>query len=191
MRERNFLFALEGQELRETMKSGATSLEWGEIGRQQQERERCENQKKRSKKRQRKKKQKLSLLIDAENIGAKKASDILQKARNYGELNLACIYARQKDNATKGWHDQAIQLGMSEKRLYGGPEKDKIDKKIKRDIQGLLAKDQTDVYVIASSDGGYREDVVRLRQLGKKVIVIGESKTPEKLKSAASKFVEI
>ena len=53
------------------------------------------------------KKQNTGLLIDGENVGAKKANAILNAARSQGKLYEGKVYGRQKDVHTRRWSDKA------------------------------------------------------------------------------------
>lgn len=48
-----------------------------------------------------------------------------------------------------------------------------------------------DIICIVTSDKGYVDTVKELRERGKRVVIIGEDKTPAKLRSACNKFVEV
>lgn len=132
--------------------------------------------------------QNVALFIDGENVSSKKAEIIMAKAKQQGKVESSKVYALQKDEHTKGWTDKAKELGIKGIRLYGSPEKDKVDKKLQKDAK---QKGNADIVCIAASDGGYADSVKELREQGKKVVIIGESKTPDKLRKACDKFVEI
>lgn len=44
------------------------------------------------------------------------------------------MYGLQKDECTKSWSDKAKKLDIKDIRLCGNPEKDKVDNKIKKDV---------------------------------------------------------
>lgn len=98
----------------------------------------------------------------------------------------------QKDTRTKSWSDQAKDLGIEDIRLCGNPEKDKVDKKIQKDVKKEIENNKlVDVVCIVTSDKGYTETVRELRRQGKRVVGIGEKKAPKELRDACSKFIEI
>lgn len=109
-----------------------------------------EKKRRASSKKERGKKKNLALLVDAENIGYPKANQDKVIAEGIGNIYDAYIYARQKDNSTKGWNEQALKLGFAEKRLYGKLEKDKVDSKIKRDALELLKGNLVDIFVLVT-----------------------------------------
>lgn len=137
-------------------------------------------------------KQNTGLLIDGENVGAKKASAILNAARSQGKLYEGKVYGRQKDIHTRSWSDKAKKYGISDIRLCGGPEKNKVDNKIKKDARRLVNQHKNvDVVCIASNDGDYVDVIRELRATGKRVVVIGEKQASDSLKTSCNKFVEI
>ncbi len=137
-------------------------------------------------------KQNTGLLIDGENVSAKKASAILDAAKAQGKLYEGKVYARQKDIRTRRWSDKARECCISDIRLYGGPEKNKVDNKIKKDARRLINQHKNiDIVCIATSDSDYVDIVKELRSMGKRVVVIGEKQAPVSLRTACNKFVEV
>ena len=135
------------------------------------------------------KKQNTGLLIDGENVGAKKANAILNAARSQGKLYEGKVYGRQKDVHTRRWSDKAKEYGISDIRLCGGPEKNKVDNKIKKDARRLITQHKNvDIVCIATN---YVDIICELRSMGKRVVVIGEKQAPESLRTSCNRFVEI
>ncbi len=140
----------------------------------------------------REKKKNMSLFIDGENISHTKAKKIMNAVKSEGELFSARVYGLQKDFHTKAWTDEAREYGIKDIRLSGGPEKDKADKKIQKDTKREITNEKNvDIVCIATSDKGFVETVHDLREKGKRVVIIGEEKTPQELRDACSKFIEI
>lgn len=140
------------------------------------------------------KKKNAALLIDGENISYKKAESILSAAKRQGVLDMdqVRVYGLQKDESTKGWSEKAIELGIKDIRLYGGPAKDKVDKKIQKDAFNIIEQVKNiDIVIIATSDKGYVDSVLKLREEGKRVEVIGEAKASAELRNAAYEFIEV
>ena len=76
--------------------------------------------------------------------------------------------------------------------MCGEPEKDKIDKKIKKDIKKSLANEAGDIICLVTSDGGYEDIVKEVQMSGKQIIVMGEKKAPPRLRVAAKgDFIEL
>ena len=138
------------------------------------------------------KKHNTGLLIDGENVGAKKANAILNAARSQGKLYEGRVYGRQKDVHTRRWSDKAKEYGISDIRLCGGPEKNKVDNKIKKDAWRLITQHKNvDIVCIATNDSDYVDIIRELRSMGKRVVVIGEKQAPESLRTSCNRFVEI
>lgn len=139
-----------------------------------------------------KKKYYTALYIDGENISCKKASTIMAVAKQQGVLCTGRVYGLQKDNSTRAWSDKAKEYGIVDIRLSGGPAKNKVDRKIQKDMKREITRHKNvDIVCVATSDKGYADTFRKLRAQGKKVIGIGEGKTPDKLRNACSVFIEI
>ena len=72
------------------------------------------------------------------------------------------------------------------------PRKDNVkeNKKISKDTKKAIRNQKNlDIVCIATSDGGFVDTVKELRAQGKRVVVIGEDKTPNELRNACSEFV--
>ena len=90
------------------------------------------------------------------------------------------------------WSEKAKEEDIKDIRLSGGPDKDKVDKKIQKDAKKIIKNNKSiDVVCIATSDGGYVDTIKELRSQGKKVVVIGEEKAPDELRESCSEFIEI
>lgn len=138
------------------------------------------------------KKKNMLTLIDGENISAKRATEIMRIAKTQGVPYESKVYGLQKDPRTKGWSDKAKLYDIKDIRLYGIPEKNKVDKKVQKDARNEVNRHKNiDTVLIVSSDGGYTETVRELRSMGKRVIIIGEQKTPKRLRESCSWFIEI
>lgn len=140
----------------------------------------------------REKKKNTALFIDGENISHKKANSILSVAKKQGELYSARVYGLQKDECTKEWSKRAKEYDIKDIRLCGAPAKDKVDKKIQKDAyKEIIQEKNIDIVCIATSDNGYVKTVRKLREQGKRVVVIGEDKAPNELRNACNQFIEI
>ncbi len=139
------------------------------------------------------KKKNMGVYIDGENISPKKYLVIFAFISRIGELHEAKVYARQKDVRTRNW--SVLAKGnekLKDIRLSGPPAKDKVDKKIQRDIdRDMNVCKNLDIIVIATSDHGYVSIVCKARKLGKRVIILGNGDTSKKLKQECSCFVDL
>lgn len=138
------------------------------------------------------KKKNTALFIDGENISCKKAEAIMDVVRQQGILFSNRVYGLQKDNSTRGWSAKAREYGITDIRLFGGPAKNKVDRKMQKDMKKEIAQyKNVDIVCMATSDKGYVEAIRQLRACGKRVVVIGEGKAPDQLRNAGSRFIEI
>lgn len=135
----------------------------------------------------------VSVYIDAENIPAKYADAIMDDVvLNKGKVKDKRYYNRQKDGSTTPWKEPAKEHKIKNISMSGEPEPNKIDNKIKKDIRKSLESGHAaDIIVIATSDGGYIDIVNEIKDSGKEVIIVGEKKTPKKLRNAATEIWEL
>ena len=110
-----------------------------------------------------------------------------------GEEAEVSVYGLQKDPATQGWHAIALaEENMMERRLCGPPGKNKCDKKIMKDMKRTTEEEWPDRYlVLVTSDADFVSAVQACRKENFVVIGIGEKKTPERLRKAYTKFIEL
>lgn len=139
------------------------------------------------------KKRNTAVFIDGENVPAKKAVAIIKAAKKRGVIDTVKVYGLQRDQATQKWSEVASNTeGMKDIRLCGGPARNKVDKKIKKDtIHDVKAAPNVDIVIIVSSDHGYVENIRELRLMGKRVVVIGEAKAPKSLRQSCNEFIQV
>ena len=132
------------------------------------------------------------LLIDGENMSYRNADTIMDVVASQGILFEAKVYGRQKDMRTRRWSEEARKHGLKDIRLYGGPQKNKVDDKIIRDAKRILNHDKNvDIFVIATSDSDYIDIIKELRTSGKRVVVVGDRNASDSLRNSCTKFIEI
>ncbi len=113
-------------------------------------------------------------------------------ALSQGVLYEGRVYDRQKDKRTKGWTEKARKHGIEDIRLYGGPQKNKVDNKIKKDANRIIVNNKNvDIFVIATSDSDFIEVIENLRMHGKRVVVVGSKQAPASLRQSCNKFIEV
>ena len=133
------------------------------------------------------KKKNTMVFIDAESIGSSSCPRIIGQCKTIGELYEIRYYARQKDESTLEWKDVAKQYDIKPILLCGGPEHNKVDNKIIKDIKKVLKGNKSiDIFCIASRDGDFTSIVKELRESHKRVVVFATSNTSKKLKASAS-----
>ena len=90
-------------------------------------------------------KKRIVMLIDGENIGAKRNGEISRICKERGEVYESKVYHRQKDMATRQWSEECRKSKMKDICLYGGPCKNKVDKKIQEDAKRYMKASDVDV----------------------------------------------
>lgn len=123
-------------------------------------------------------KKNMAVYIDGENISHRRYEEIKKKVGQQGVCDSAKVYGRQKDERTKGWTERAKQskgdkIELKDIRLFGPPEKNKVDNKIKKDIKKDISINKSiDVVCLVSSDKGFKDVIEDCRKKGKRVVVI-------------------
>ena len=183
MSEWDFAFELTGQALEDALSSGATYEEWDIIERELEREIAVGNHGKN-----------VFAFIDAENVPSKYWEQIEYRMLCLVDNWSGKVYALQKDHATMSWHEVAKANDcLKEIRLSGGPAKNKVDKKIIRDIRRLIGNcvpAETCVFIV-SSDSDYRVVVTELKEAGVRVIGIGEAKANANYKQSFDSFIEM
>ena len=136
------------------------------------------------------KKKNMALFIDGENIPAKESQRLFSIVNGIGELDYAKVYGIQKDKSTRAWSQLALEMDdLKDIRLCGGPGKNKVDKKIQKDVaKEITTHKNIDIVVIATSDHGYVSSVEELRLRGKRVVILGNKRMSNRLKAACNQF---
>ncbi len=183
MSEWDFAFGLTGQALEDALSSGATYEEWDIIERELEREIAVGNHGKN-----------VFAFIDAENVPSKYWEQIEYRMSCLVDNWSGKVYALQKDHATMSWHEVAKANDcLKEIRLSGGPAKNKVDKKIIRDIRRLIGNcvPAETCVIIVSSDSDYRVVVAELKEAGVRVIGIGEVRANENYKQSFNRFFEL
>jgi hypothetical protein len=134
----------------------------------------------------------LAVLIDADNVPAKHADDILKEIKTYGEPALRRVYGDWSGSALNHWKDVIHKLGMVAHQVTANTKaKNANDIGLAIDAMDILHSKRFDGFVIVSSDSDFTALANRLREDGVQVIGIGESKAPASLINVCSRFVLI
>ncbi|MCE8509631.1 NYN domain-containing protein [Ruegeria pomeroyi] len=129
-------------------------------------------------------KARVAVFADGDTIGAARAQEVLGTARQQGSFDHARVYLDvQRPGA---WADQADW-----RSVHAGRGKNAADLLLTLDAMELALTGSFDCFVIASSDGDFAHLARRLREIGKRVVGIGEAKAPDGFRSACSLFVEL
>lgn len=126
----------------------------------------------------------LAVLVDGDNIAGKLASGILAIAKTHGDPSVVRVYLDAQRSSD--WHD-AVGYRM----LHAGTGKNAADILLALDAMELALSRAVRAFVIATSDGDFVHIAIRLRELGAKVIGVGEAKAPKAFRANCTEFVEL
>lgn len=122
---------------------------------------------------------KFALLIDADNISPKYIDIILTETVNYGIASIRRIYGDWTDNAKRSWKECLLLNSLTPVQQFSNTTgKNASDSAMIIDAMDILYGNHVDGFVIASSDSDFTALARRLKEDGKMVIGMGESKTP-------------
>ena len=135
----------------------------------------------------------IALLIDAENISAQYADDIMAEVENYGVCSYKRIYGSWDRIVHTKWESEinknSLKAMMQINNIRG---KNATDAALIIDAMDILYRGNIDVFCIVSSDSDFTSLARRLTESGLMVIGMGESdKATEALENAYDKFVYI
>lgn len=132
---------------------------------------------------------KLAVLIDADNISPKYVKVILDEAANFGVATCKRIYGDWSDMRLKSWKDQLLNNSIIPIQQYSYTTgKNATDSAMIIDAMDLLYSGSVDGFCIVSSDSDFTRLAARLRESGKLVIGMGESKTLGPFVKACDQF---
>ena len=135
-------------------------------------------------------KPRVALFIDAENASARYVTDYLQRCGELGKLTIARCYGgpaglKKWDKAMKDHHIVPMQTPP------GASKENASDFALTIDVVSLLHRGLFDHAVIASSDADFMQLAIHIREQGKGIDGLGESKATKPLQSAFDKFTII
>ena len=135
-------------------------------------------------------KPRVALFIDAENASARYVTDYLQRCGELGKLTIARCYGgpaglKKWDKAMKDHHIVPMQTPP------GASKENASDFALTIDVVSLLHRGLFDHAVIASSDADFMQLAIHIREQGKGIDGLGESKATRPLQSAFDKFTVI
>lgn len=129
-------------------------------------------------------KPRVALLIDGENLSPVAASQIILKARAYGDLTIRRVYGNV---AKLGEWTNAPGI----RPVHSGSGKNATDLLMTVEAMDLMLGRHADVLVLATSDHDFVHLTTHLRERSVPVIGIGEAKAPESFRKSCSTFVEL
>ena len=132
---------------------------------------------------------KLAVLIDADNISPKYVKVILDEAASFSIAAVKCIYGDWSDPRLKSWRDVLLNNSIIPMQQYSYTSgKNATDSAMIIDAMDLLYAGNLGGFCIVSSDSDFTRLAARLREAGKLVIGMGESKTLGPFVKACDQF---
>lgn len=133
---------------------------------------------------------KIALLIDAENISYKYTEIIFNELKSYGNVTIKNIYGDLTLDSLSPWIEIIKQHAlMPVQQFQNTTGKNSSDMALAIDAMDILYRNNVDIFCLASSDSDFTRLASRLRQEGKRVIGMGESKAPMALVNSCDKFI--
>lgn len=136
--------------------------------------------------------QKMAVLIDADNVPYSSIKEMLEEVAKNGTPTIKRIYADWTKPNANGWKTVLLENAITPIQQYSYTTgKNSSDSALIIDAMDILYSQQVDAFCIVSSDSDFTRLATRLRESGKKVMGIGEKKTPLPFITACDKFVYI
>ncbi|MEG0805453.1 MAG: NYN domain-containing protein [Lachnospiraceae bacterium] len=130
-----------------------------------------------------------AVLIDADNVSHKHIKTILDEIANFGNATYRRIYGNWTSPNTAGWRDVLLEYSIIPVQQYSYTTgKNATDSAMIIDAMDILYSNNVAGFCIVSSDSDFTRLASRLRESGKTVIGMGESKTPPPFVKACSQF---
>lgn len=135
----------------------------------------------------------IALLIDAENISAQYADNIMEEVANYGVCSYKRIYGSWERIVHTKWEKEINKNSLKAMmQIHNIKGKNATDSALIIDAMDILYNGNVDGFCIVSSDSDFTSLARRLAESGMMVIGMGESdKATEALENAYDKFVYI
>ena len=132
----------------------------------------------------------LAVLIDADNASKGNLKAIMDEVAKYGVPTIKHAYGDWAKLA--GWRDVLLEIGAVPVQQYAYTTgKNATDAALIIEAMDILHDDKVEGFVIVSSDSDFTPLALRLRESGKKIYGIGETKTPRPLITACDKFIYV
>ncbi|EOS46937.1 NYN domain-containing protein [Lachnospiraceae bacterium JLR.KK009] len=132
---------------------------------------------------------KFALLIDADNVSSKYIEIVTKEAQTLGNVTIRRIYGDWTSSSKNSWKDSLLENSLTPIQQYNYTVgKNSSDSAMIIDAMDVLYTCDVDGFIIVSSDSDFTKLAVRLRESGKRVIGMGESKTPTPFVRACEQF---
>ena len=130
-----------------------------------------------------------AILIDADNIAPKYIKSILNEISNKGTITYKRIYGDWTSSNAGSWKKVLLKFSLTPVQQYSYTYgKNSTDSAMIIDAMDILYTQDVEGFALCSSDSDFTRLAVRLREAGKMVIGLGESKTPAPFCAACNEF---
>ncbi len=130
-----------------------------------------------------------AVLIDADNIAPKYVNSILNEISDKGTITFKRVYCDWTGNGASGWKKVLLKFSLNPIQQYSYTYgKNATDSAMIIDAMDILYSGEVDGFAICSSDSDFTRLAARLREAGKMVVGLGESKTPAPFCAACNEF---
>jgi uncharacterized protein (TIGR00288 family) len=131
-----------------------------------------------------------AVLIDADNTSPKLLKEMFEELAGYGTLTVKRAYGDWTNQHLTGWKDHLLGNAISPQQQFAYTTgKNATDSALIIDAMDLLYSGNVEGFAIVSSDSDFTPLATRLRESGKRVIGVGQRKTPKAFVEACEKFV--
>ena len=132
---------------------------------------------------------KFAVLIDGDNIAPKSLKVILDEVSDNGVATYKRIYSDWTDRIRASWKQPILEHSVLPVQQYSYTQgKNATDSAMIIDAMDILYTGNVDGFYLVTSDSDFTRLAARLREAGKYVVGIGESKTPQAFRSACNSF---
>ena len=132
----------------------------------------------------------VAVLIDADNVPAKKIDFIINELANYGSVMVRKIYGNWKSDSLKGWEEILLDYALAPVQQFDYTKgKNATDMALTIDVMDMLYSGKIDIFCIVSSDSDFTPLAMRIKMEGKQVIGFGRHTTPKAFVAACNKFL--
>ena len=132
----------------------------------------------------------IAVLIDADNISARLVKEVFEELASYGTVTVKRAYGDWASPRLGGWRDALLGHAILPRQQFAYTVgKNATDSALIIDAMDLLYAGNVEGFAIVSSDSDFTPLAMRLRESGKRVIGVGQRKTPKAFVEACEKFV--
>ncbi len=130
-----------------------------------------------------------AVLIDIENVSQKYVGLIMDEASNYGDLTIKRAYGDWTQPTSAAWRKLLLENSIIPMQQFNNTfGKNSSDAALIIDAMKILYSNNVDGFCLVSSDSDFTRLAATIKEEGKMVVGMGESKTPNALIKACDSF---